>query len=117
MDDVYLNHLIINIDNLCNRFPRHMIILTGDFNLPMIDWSIPKLKSNDKITVDILECFLHNAFKQIVNKPTRNNNILDLVLCRNIDTLPKIQIIPPIIYSNHEFLQFNIYIEIVSNRS
>ena len=69
MDDVYLNHLIINIDNLCNRFPRHMIILTGDFNLPLIDWSIPKLKSNDKITVDILECFLHNLLSKYLTSP------------------------------------------------
>ena len=75
-----MNLLIINFDNLCYRFSWHMIILKGDFNLPLIDWLIPKPKSNDKITIDILEFFLHNAFKQIVNKPTRNNTYIGLCI-------------------------------------
>ena len=32
-------------------------------------------------------------------------------MCRNIVTLPEIQIIPSTINSDHEFPQFNIYIE------
>ena len=33
---------------------------------------------------------------------------MDLILCRNIDELPDVHIIPPLIPSDHEFLSFTI---------
>ena len=60
------------------------------------------------IKLHFLDCVTFNSFEQLVKLPTRGPNILDLVLCRNIDELPDVHIIPPLIPSDHEFLSFTI---------
>jgi len=53
----------------------------GDFNYPGIYWST--LKADDtgnKFLKLVLDCYL----EQHVHKPTRNNNILDLILTNEL---------------------------------
>ena len=38
----YLNCITDSLDNLCKNFPAYKLIIVGDFNLPLIDWSVPK---------------------------------------------------------------------------
>ena len=48
--------------------------------------------------------------------PTRENNILDLVLSRNLDPLPYVNIIPPLIHTDHEFIQLSFPIYSINNK-
>ena len=49
-DKLYVKCVIEAIDNLCIDFPRHVIVIGGDFNFRLIDWSIPKPTLNDNQT-------------------------------------------------------------------
>ena len=67
----------------CNN---HMdIIILGDINLPGIDWNNLTIRGSDhKKSAQLLLTFMSdNLLSQFVDKPTRNNNILDLFLCNN----------------------------------
>lgn len=53
----------------------------GDFNLPLIDWNIPKSKG-DSAHDAFLDFCLSQNFCQFINVPThQKGNILDLLLC------------------------------------
>ena len=43
----YITNLQYLLDNLCKNFPAKKLIIAGDFNLPRIDWSVPKSTMND----------------------------------------------------------------------
>ena len=59
----------------------------GDFNTPKLAWDsehLPSLKSNSHQTYDkLLEMLDDHNLTQMVNSPTRNNNILDWFLTSN----------------------------------
>ena len=64
----------------------HMdIIITGDLNLPGIDWNDLTIKGSDhKCSAQLLLSFMSdNLLSQYVDIPTRKNNILDLFLTNN----------------------------------
>ena len=102
----YLNCITDSLDNLCKNIPANKLIIADDFNLPNIDWSVPKPTINDNLTNTFVQNILCNSFDQIVTMSTRENNVLDLVLCRNLDPLPYVNIIPPLIGTDQEFIQF-----------
>ena len=59
------------------------VLLSGDFNLPDIDWEEGSVKSNPQYTaainwkmIDIVNDF---NLTQMVTEPTRQGNILDLL--------------------------------------
>ncbi|KAL5269743.1 hypothetical protein ACHWQZ_G003270 [Mnemiopsis leidyi] len=65
---------------------HHDVYITGDFNLPMIDWSSCSVDHSQGQargivpTQRLLDFMGNNFLSQIVDKPTRNQNTLDLVL-------------------------------------
>ena len=62
----------------CSRNMTNVIIL-GDFNLPLIDWSNNVSPITQQYN-SFNECISENALTQHVNFPTRGNNTLDLIL-------------------------------------
>ena len=84
--------------------------------MPYIDWPVPKHTINDNLTNTFVQNILRYPFDQIVTMPTRENNILDLVLCRNLDPLQYVTIIPPLIDTDHEFIQFCLPIYSINNK-
>ena len=87
-DIEYISNIISTIDKLCKKIPKQNLVLFGDFNLPNIDWLVPKLLTGEKFINLFLDCVLLNGFEQIVKVSTRGKNILDLGLCRNLHMLP-----------------------------
>lgn len=79
------------------------ILLTGDFNLPHINWDIedgenkfsirpsPQLYGN-AVNEAMLDLVNQNSLSQVTNKPTRGDNILDLVLTTSPDLIRSIGI-------------------------
>ena len=64
------------------------LFITGDYNLPHVDWESLEVQSGgtaeSKLSSQRLLNFMSTyLLSQVVNVPTRGNNILDLVLCNN----------------------------------
>ena len=87
-DKTYLSNVTETISKMCLTYPTHNILVTGDFNLPQINWVTVTPLHNDKLTVEFLNCVLSNNLEQLVVFPTREKNVLDLILCKNFEYLP-----------------------------
>ena len=83
----------------------------GDFNLPQIDWYNSKISSASKKSVEsnfLVFCEENNLY-QFVLKPTRGNNILDLVLCNNENLIKNCDVSEPFSQSDHLSVYFEIF--------
>ena len=90
------------------------IIITGDFNLPQIDWglglSTAPLSHCSHAFVDIVnDCFLH----QHVDQPTRfrtgeTPHMLDLVLSNEEGMVKNLELLPGLGTSDHVMIQFQL---------
>ncbi|KAL5255606.1 hypothetical protein ACHWQZ_G010992 [Mnemiopsis leidyi] len=61
------------------------VYVTGDFNLPHLDWSTMTIcntlgKTGKESAMMLLDFMSKNFLSQVIHQPTRGNNILDLVL-------------------------------------
>ena len=83
--------------------PMPNIVVVGDFNLPNFNWEDSQ---SDCLISNIMCPFVDSLFlKQVVTKPTRGNNILDLVFCHD-DLVDSIDISKTSI-SDHCILHIN----------
>lgn len=77
---------------------EHMnILILGDFNLPCLRWIDepvpPQYQYQDLDSADILLSFMNaNFLSQFVDKPTRQQNILDLVLSNQPNLIKHIEV-------------------------
>ena len=78
--------ILINfLSDIISRYPDHRIPVLGDFNEPGIDWDA--LTSKLPETRALIEFFVNNNYRQLVNEGThKSGNILDLAFT-NIDEL------------------------------
>ncbi|XP_072022866.1 uncharacterized protein [Amphiura filiformis] len=80
------------------------VILTGDFNLPSIDWGTYSLDDNPQYGLAVNEAMLDlvNKFnlERKVLEPTRLDNILDLILTTVPECVKDVMVIPGM--SDHE---------------
>ena len=76
----------------------HSIIITGDFNLPNLNWS-----NNESETKHIFKEFITNAsLIQHIYFPTRSSNILDLLITDNSSLISNLTSLPPFLTSDHD---------------
>ena len=98
--------------NLCqiiaekhNTHKNAVIWITGDFNLPDINWNFNSV-TNNSYPLDISILFIDElnsgGFIQMAEQPTRGNNILDLFATNRPSLVKQIIIIPGI--SDHEIV-------------
>ena len=64
------------------------LFVSGDFNLPQIDWETYQIRSggtsDSNLSAQRLLSFMAtHLLSQMVTEPTRSNNILDLIMCNN----------------------------------
>ena len=85
--------------------------LIGDFNLPLINWAIPKSDGDSAHDAFLNFCLSHN-YHQFIDQPThQKGNILDLLLC---NTSAKYQLLnynvnPPLTSTcDHNLISFQI---------
>ena len=71
------------IDNMCNSFTNSRSFIFGDFNYPNIICLGQIPTTNENVEITFLECLMANNLNQIIDFPTRANNMLDLVLCKD----------------------------------
>ena len=82
------------------------VFISGDFNCPGINWGLLKAPV-DNIQDLFLDFILSNGFSQLVNEPTRQGNILDLVLCNEPLLITSVDILSPIGNGDHASVGFN----------
>ena len=85
----YTQDLCNALSDLSARFKDHIIWLGGDTNLLDIDWKTDTITGHSypiSINQTYIDTFNHIGSEQIVNFPTRVNNILD-VFCTNRPSL------------------------------
>ncbi len=76
------------------------LLILGDFNLPGIDWEHYCTKACI-FEARFLQAVSDNFLSQIVLEPTREQNILDLVLVTNPSQITKVEVLEPIGRSDH----------------
>lgn len=81
-------------------------IIIGDFNYPGINWTTVNSQSQDD--QDFIKVVEDLFLTQHVMQPTRENNILDIILTTDPDIISDIDILPPIGTSDHNVLEFNV---------
>lgn len=82
-DESFLK-LLNTLENMLNQFSNDSrtpdVYILGDFNLPGIDWVNGGSPSKDLVSSNyLLELAERHFLTQVITKPTRKNNILDLV--------------------------------------
>lgn len=85
------------IDSIFLKFPNCFLILGGDFNYPSINWStlsVP-VHPNRHEQLSFLRLLNYHNLQQLVQEPTRGNNILDLIITNHPDST-KVQILEEI---------------------
>ena len=100
---------VIGLGNSFSHLPKDSnskhIILGGDFNLPHINWadkSVTPSSPNTAISTSCLELIDNHNLEQLVDKPTRGGNILDLCLTNQPNLVNTVSLSPGI--SDHDIV-------------
>ena len=103
-DPVPLQKLDEVLKTLTGKATLPNIILTGDFNMPDINWENNTIKANPQygkfINQTLLDMGNDNMLSQLQHLPTRGDNILDLVYTTLPDQVQSIETVPGI--SDHD---------------
>jgi hypothetical protein len=104
-DLIYAQNLCQAIRQLATKFAAATIWISGDLNLPDIDWATDAITGH-QYSLAINNCFLtpfHDfRLSQIVNFPTRLDNTLDLFLTNRPSLVSKCSPLPGV--SDHEMV-------------
>jgi len=98
-----VEQLNISLKKLGNSVQNPQIWLSGDFNAPHIDWSIPlALPGSPHCTIQqlLVNVVQDNGLTQVINEPIHLENILDLFLTNSPAQIQDATIIPGL--SDHE---------------
>ena len=106
-----LQHIQSYIDPILKEKYHDMNIM-GDFNFPNIDWlslsCSPSLgHEQHESGLALLDFIQHNMLLQIVDQPTRGNNILDLFLTNNDRVIRNVEVAKTDL-SDHDLVKVNL---------
>jgi hypothetical protein len=90
------------------------IIINGDFNTPDIIWEDLTVNNNPNYSMllnnTMLDFVNANFLTQLINTPTRNDNILDLVLSTNPDIIYDLETHPGM--SDHNAITYQVNLSV-----
>ena len=95
---------LLDMQDVLQNSTYQDLVIIGDFNLPGIDWlavGAARNLANNSLLIDIIQ---DNLFTQLVNEPTRECNILDLVLMTSPKLVRELAVGEP--FSDHFCLTF-----------
>ena len=116
-DLVYMQNLCQFISEIHSKYKNAVIWITGDFNLPDINWSLNSVTSNSyplDISTLLIDEFNSGGFIQMVNQPTRGNNILDLFATNRPSLVEHTKVIPGI--SDHKIVSVELTLSVTVNK-
>ena len=109
------NQCIEELKNCLLKIPnlhRGNLLLCGDFNLPDIGWSKNNLKDNPSYPGEsqfLLETMAEFGLSQHVSFPTRQPNILDLIMTNKEFSVGDLKSCPGV--SDHDMIMFNFFVK------
>ena len=80
--------------------------MCGDFNLPQIDWSTVTPGISSPVSTLLCSIVNDNFLTQMVNFPTRQDNILDLILVNDINMVSSVHPVDSLPGTDHEAIHF-----------
>ena len=101
----YSSNLCSAINNLATSYPNCTIWIAGDVNLPGICWknnTVVNHRYSLRINNDFISCINDSGLEQMVNFPTRGDNILDIFLSNRPSLVNRIQCLPG--FSDHDMV-------------
>ena len=104
-----------SMDKPARKHPNCNFIFAGDFNLPSIEWTdgqesiFPNAIYGYNLNEVFIDVMNNHNLEQIVNSPTRQNHIFDLVLTSTPSLIKEAQTYPGM--SDHEAVIFSINCE------
>jgi len=101
--ELYADTLTHCITTHTGKNKNHIIV--GDLNLPQIKWN-SHCCPIDHIDKKIFDFVLTYGYSQLVNFPTRGNNILDVILTDDDSIVTTVKSCPPVGYSDHIAIEF-----------
>ena len=90
-NDICRNNLNNIVKNICSTYNN--VIVCGDFNYPCINWNL--LHASTTSGHMFLDAILDAYLVQVIDKPTRGDNMLDLILTSNEALVDNINIEEP----------------------
>jgi len=105
-DSASMEKLNISLNRL-NQDSKSIVLVSGDFNLGHIDWNSSSIipgRPNVKQHQELLDLVADHSLTQIVDKTTRNDKILDLILANYPSIVDNLETIPPIGEADHDIL-------------
>ncbi|XP_072051494.1 uncharacterized protein [Amphiura filiformis] len=86
-DSLTVDHLQDALTEINRKIPNNNIVICGDFNQPNADWinlcTLPIPWACKRTANKLINTTVEHGLVQFVTKPTRGNNILDLVFTNN----------------------------------
>ncbi len=109
-DQPYMDELSSAITRICKAHPTSPIWICGDTNLPDIDWETTQIVSH-QYRVAINETFLDTladcGLDQVVNFPTRGDNVLDIIATNRPSLVSRCEGMPGLSDHDTVFLELN----------
>ena len=105
-EDISLEKLSQSLRRL-NPNSKYIIIMSGDFELGHIDWTSSSIipgKPNVEQHQDLLDLIADHSLTQIVDKPTRNDKTVDLIITNYPSIVDNFETIPHIGEADHDIL-------------
>ena len=110
-DTDYANELVKVIQKVCHKHKDAVVWLAGDFNLPDIDWSrntITGYQYRKEVNKAFLTLQSDVGLHQIIDRPTREDNILDLFFTNRPSLVNRSTVIPGI--SDHHAISIDSHV-------
>lgn len=85
----------------------HEAVILGDFNMPVQGWGDPLTAHHGH---DLYTSLQESSLTQLVTKPTRGNNVLDLVFATKDDLVDNMHVGEEFHTSDHRIITFNLNI-------
>ena len=93
------------------------VLLMGDFNYGEIKWGRAGMEGSVVGNAELFyECLEDNFYSQYVNKPTRGDNVLDLVICNEPNLVGEVKVIEHLADSDHGMVTWSVVLERGSKR-
>lgn len=105
-DYLYLKEFTKFLDQASKAKFDHLLIV-GDFNLPNVDWATLTASIDCQMYTLFTKAMKDHFLWQVIDFPTRNNNILDLLLTNIPDKISNIKGFQDILNSDHQLIEFS----------
>ena len=102
-----------SIDALSKNSTSPDIYISGDLNYPHIDWDMGTEQRTEAQGKDLQEFIDRNFLTQVVHTPTRENNVLDIVLTNVPRYVSEVRVTPTVL-SDHHLVQLQLGFNLIN---